>query len=320
MKRLAALLTLSALAATAQTKSFDVASIKPAAPPQAVPGGGAFRMMMGPRFGPGTGDPTRWACDNCTLMLLLTQAYNLKRFQITGPAWLDTDRFDINARVPEGGTKDDLRLMQQNLLAERFGMKAHIEQKEMQVFDLVVGPKGHKLKESTAPPVDPNAVAAGLGRGGPMQMKMGPDGFPDLPRDRTMTLSFNGNSKHQAVGEDMKQLTEMLSANLDKPVTDSTGLTGKYDFSLTFSGGTGRGGPGGGMMMAIRTGPGPGGPGGGTGPAGGGNPIDGLDPDALTQPPLQKALQDQLGLRLEAKKGMSDMLLIEKIEKVPSEN
>ncbi|MCU1326030.1 MAG: hypothetical protein JWN34_1400, partial [Bryobacterales bacterium] len=270
MKRLALLLAVSGLSALAQNRSFDVASVKPAAPPPGMHGeGGAVRMMMGQRFGPGTADPTRWACDNCTLMMLLTQAYNLKRFQISGPPWLDSERFDITARVPEGATKDDLREMQRTLLAERFGMKARIEPKEMQVYDLVVGSKGHKLKESTAAPVDPNAAPQmpGMGRGGPMQIKLGSDGFPDLPPGRTMTMNFNGNSKHQAVGEDMKQLTDMLSANLDKPVTDSTGLTGRYDFSLTFSGGSGRGGPGGGAMMVMMTrgGPGPGGGGGGGG-------------------------------------------------------
>lgn len=298
-------------------KTFEVASVKPSA----LPGGGGdghnVRMMMGARFGPGTADPTRWACDNCPLSLLLTQAYNLKRFQITGPNWLDSERFDIAARVAEGATKADLRFMQRNLLAERFGLKARLEQKEMQVYDLVIGKKPPKLKD--AAPAKPGADGPSthsFGHGGPgaepMQMKMGADGFRDHSTDRTVTITMHGNTRHQAVGEEMQELADFLAAQLDKPVTDSTGLTGKYDFLLTFSGGKG-GALGGEMAMMFHGGPG--GPGGG-----GGSHLDGLDSDAMSQPPLQKAIQDQLGLRLEAKKGMAEMLIIDHLERVPSEN
>ncbi len=320
---IACMLPVGALAAEPK-KTFEVASVKPSAPP----GGTAtmVRIMMGSRFGPGTADPTRWACDNCPLSMLLTQAYNLKRFQITGPAWLDNERFDISARVAAGATKEDLRLMQRSLLEERFGLKARLESKEMQVFDLVVAKPG-KLKESTTTPADPTKpVTLGGGPGGPggpMQMKLGSDGFPDLPKDRTMTMVMNGNARHQAVAEDMTQFVTFLSSQLDKPVSDSTGLTAKYDYTLTYAAIAGRGGPGGGggggMMMVMRTGPGPGGPGGGA-PGGGGDhsPIEGVEVESA--PPLQKAIQDQLGLRLEAKKGMADMLFIDKLEKVPTEN
>lgn len=245
MKRIALLLAcilpVGALAVEPK-KTFEVASVKPSAPP----GGTAnmVRMMMGSRFGPGTADPTRWACDNCPLSMLLTQAYNLKRFQITGPAWLDSERFDISARVAEGATKEDLRLMQRSLLEERFGLKARLEAKEMQVFDLVVAKAG-KLKESTTTPADPTRPMTIGGGGGPMQMKMGADGFPDLPKDRTMTMVINGNARHQAVAEDMAQFVTFLSSQLDKPVTDSTGLTAKYDYTLTYAAIAGRGGPGG---------------------------------------------------------------------------
>ena len=320
MKRLAILLAAGALAAAAQQKTFEVASIKPSAQPGApMPGGGGiFRVSMGPRFGPGTGDPTRWACDNCPLKLLITMAFQLKDFQVTGPNWLDSERFDISARVAEGATKEDLRLMQQSLLADRFGLKFHMEQKEMQVYDLVQGPKGHKMKVSTAAaPTPPEAGApppmpAGMGRGGPL--KMGADGFPEVPAGRTITMNFNGNSKHVAVGEDIDQFVSLLSANLNRPVTNSTGLTGRFDFTLTFTPppNAGRGGPGSGMMMMI--GRGPGGPGG----AGGEHAAETAETESA--PPLQKAIQDQLGLRLEAKKAMADMMIIDKIEKTASDN
>jgi uncharacterized protein (TIGR03435 family) len=98
----------------------------------------------------------------------------------------------------------------------------------------------------------------------------------------------------------MRQLADFLAAQLEKPVTDSTGLTGKYDFLLTFSGG--KGGDGGAMAMMMH------------------GHVDGSDSDAMSQPLLQRAIQDQLGLRLESKKGMADILIIDYLKKVPSEN
>jgi uncharacterized protein (TIGR03435 family) len=125
-----------------------------------------------------------------------------------------------------------------------------------------------------------------------------------------VTFTMHGITRHQAVGEDMQQLADLLAAQLDRPVTDSTGLAGKYDFLLTFSGG--KPGDGGGAAAMMMHG-GPGGPGGGGG-------HDGNDSDTMTQPPLPRAIQDQLGLRLEAKKGMADLLIIDHIERAPSGN
>jgi len=99
----------------------------------------------------------------------------------------------------------------------------------------------------------------------------------------------------------MQEFADVLAAQLEKPVTDSTGLAGKFDFLLTFTGGNGP------DMAVLHGGPG--------GPAAGGH--DGAEPDA---PPLQKALQDQLGLRLDSRKGVAGILIIDKIERVPSEN
>ena len=88
-------------------------------------------------------------------------AYEVKPFQVSGPAWLDTERYDIVAKVPAATSKEQVNLMWQNLLAERFGVKLHHESKEFQVQELVVGKDGQKMKESAenpnepAPPVGP---------------------------------------------------------------------------------------------------------------------------------------------------------------------
>ena len=83
--------------------SFEVASIKPAPPPE------MGRMMVGMRGGPGTADPTRVTFTNFSLSNLISQAYDLKRFQLNAPNWLDNERFDINAKVPEGATREQIR-------------------------------------------------------------------------------------------------------------------------------------------------------------------------------------------------------------------
>ncbi|MEO8371332.1 MAG: TIGR03435 family protein, partial [Candidatus Solibacter sp.] len=228
---LACLLPLGALAADSK-KSFEVASVKPSTP-ISVGDMHNFRILTGPRFGPGTEDATRWVCDNCSLGMLLASAYDLKRFQITAPKWIDSEKFDIAARVAPGATREDLRAMQQNLLAERFGLKARLEKKEMQVYDLVVAKNPPKLLETAAS--KPAASPSHDGHSGPSAVSApsragAAPAFGERNSGRTFTMNMHGNTRHQAVGESMQELADVLAGQLEKPVTDSTGLTGKYDF------------------------------------------------------------------------------------------
>ena len=295
---LASLMPLGALAADSK-KSFEVASVKPSTP-ISVGDMHNFRILTGPRFGPGTEDATRWVCDNCSLGMLLASAYDLKRFQITGPKWIDSEKFDIAARVAPGATREDLRAMQQNLLADRFGLKARLEKKEMQVYDLVVAKNPPKLVESNSSKLaSPSHESGPSAASTPARTGSAP-GFGERNSGRTFTINMHGNTRHQAVGESMQELADVLAVQLEKPVTDSTGLMGKYDFLLTFTGGNG-------PDMAVLHG-------GAGGPAAGGHDAE---PDA---PSLQKALQDRLGLRLDSKKGTAGILIIDKIERVPAEN
>ena len=140
-------LTLCCCGLSGQTPAkpeFEVASIKPSPEPS----GGGRMMRMGGRGGPGSKDPTRYTAQNMTMMDLLIQAYKVKRYQISGPEWLASAHFDINAKIPEGATKEEFGPMLQNLLAERFGLVVHHETRQMPVYDLVVFAKtGSKLKE-----------------------------------------------------------------------------------------------------------------------------------------------------------------------------
>jgi len=285
---------------------FEVASIKPS--PE--PGGGGRMMRSGERGGPGSKDPTRYTAQRMTMMDLLTVAYHVKDYQISGPEWLASECFDISARIPEGATKAEFRSMLQNLLAERFGLVVHHETKQMPVYDLVVFAKtGSKLKEHVEEPPPPPPVKEGE-TPAPFKMpklELGSDGFPALPanfgggRGNSMIM-MRDRARLWTRGETMPQFAEWASDQLSKPVTDSTGLTGKYDFILSWRN-ENMGGP--------MPPPPPG--------AGGPPPLDStVDAEAL--PTLLSAVQEQLGLKLEPKKGNVDLVVIDHVEKVPTEN
>src|SRR5579862_5034964 len=124
---------------------FEVASVKPSPPPAA--GRSTNYHMNG---GPGTPDPNRFACENFDLASLITLAYDIPSYRLSAPSWIRDAKFNIVANVPSGSTKEQFRLMLENLLAERFQVKTHWDTKEMQVYALVVAKSGSKLKESAA--------------------------------------------------------------------------------------------------------------------------------------------------------------------------
>lgn len=317
----ASLIAFTAFAQTpAQDKSvtFDVASVKPAQQPTPDAGGRIF--MRGPVGGPGTKDPGRIDFPFMSLKALLMRAYDIKNYQIAGPAWLDTERFDVTATMPPDTTKEQFQVMLQNLIVERFRMSVHREKKELPMYSLLVVKAG-KLKESAGatPPSDDAGMPPPPPLGPP---KMGPDGFPIPPaaftsRPGIFTMMMPGRARLLATSQTMQDLANRLSGQLNRPVVDNTGLTAKYDFTLTYAPdvneGPGRGGPGpgGGMMVAVGRGPAPGGPGGND---------NVVVPDGETPPLLFAALQSELGLKLEPKKGDVDILVIDKIEKTPTEN
>lgn len=309
---IACLVILWSLAAPGQTAnrqpSFDVASIKAAPPPE--PGRGMFVGMHG---GPGTNDPGLFTCNNCDLMGLITLAYDVQRYQVSGASPENSTRFNISARVPEGTTKEQFRLMLQNLLADRFKLAIHRETKEGQVYDLVVAKNGHKLKESSGEALDPLKDGPPPpppgGRGGP---PIGKDGYPVLPpRCNGCMAIINGKARAQYVNETMEVFAQRLSGQLGKPVHDATDLKGRYDFTLTYDMSAM-----GGMMMG-RGGPPSLPP--GAEPSGQANsPLASADNDSGET--IFSAVQSQLGLRLEQKKGSVDLIVVEHIEKVPTEN
>jgi uncharacterized protein (TIGR03435 family) len=306
----------------AESPTFEVASVKPAEPQPM----GQMRIMM--RGGPGSPDPGQITYSGVSLKDVLVNAYAVKGYQISGPKWLDSERFDIVAKIPKGATKEQFQLMLQNLLAERFKLTLHHETKELPMYALVVGKGGHKLKESVeddaaagaapqggaagdAPPPPPGAGYGGapvMGR-----MKVGADGMPQLPanmgKNNMMVMMMNGRMRLVANHRPITALLEMLSGQLGFPVVDATGLKANYDFTLDFSP-DGMNGP-----MGMMPPPPPpmhdGAPGGGGAMAG--------SPD-VGGPTIFAAVQEQLGLKLEQKKGPVDLLVIDRLEKAPTEN
>jgi uncharacterized protein (TIGR03435 family) len=191
------------------------------------------------------------------------------------------------------------------------------------MYALVVAKGGPKMKETVeeVAPTDgggPNASGPGQNTafGGPGgKITTGKDGFPELPkggagRGGAMMMVMNGRMRMQANGQTMSRLVDMLANQLDRPVTDMTDLKGKYDYTLDFAPDENTRGM---MKGAMMGGPPPGAGGDGGGPGGG------APPDAQG-PSLFAAVQEQLGLKLEAKKGPIDLLVIDHMEKVPTEN
>jgi uncharacterized protein (TIGR03435 family) len=172
----------------------------------------------------------------------------------------------------------------------------HHESKEFKVEELVVAKSGHKLKESAEDPTAPPPT-------GPPQF--GKNGELISPGLVTMiTAGSNGPSAHTvAKGQPLSKLTTMLGNQLNRPVLDKTGLTGNYDFKLDFTPDlSGLPIP---PLPAGQPGPGP----------------AAVAPSASEPgPDLAAAVQQQLGLKLVASKAKLDVVVIDKAEKVPTDN
>jgi len=284
---------------TTDSLTFDVASVKPSPPPDS-----SGRVFFGPpRGGPGTSDPGQITWTNAALRNIVMTAYDVQTYQVTAPDWMGTERYDIVAKVPAGATKAQVNVMWQNLLKERFGMVVHHESKEFPVDELTVAKGGLKMKETDLPP---DAQPFAPGPAGPP--KLDKNGFPQMNGSGAIALiSFNGaSSVARMVGKGLpsSEIATRLANLLRRPVVDKTGLTGKYDFTLEYT-----------PDLAGMSLPPP--PPGGPGPAPGG-----ASPGIASDPPMSvpSAVEKQLGLKLTSTKGKLDVVVVDRAEKVPTEN
>jgi uncharacterized protein (TIGR03435 family) len=272
----------SGLSAQPDTPKFEVASVRRAAPPQ--PGVG---VRDGARGGPGTADPGQVAYTNLLLKDLLLTAYGVKSYQLAGPDWLGTERYDVIANIPPGATKEQFPRMLQDLLVERFKITLHHETKDLPLYDLVVAKNGPRLKPWQEKP-DAEAVPPQTPGSPP---SVGKDGFPVVQPGHFVSTTVNGRVRIAASKFPISRLAGMLANQVGRPVLDKTGLAGLYDYTLEFSPESLASG-----LAAAAPPP---------------------DQDALS---LFTAVQEQLGLRLEQKKGPVDVLVLDHVDKTPTEN
>jgi len=260
-------------ASAAFGQSFEVASVKPAVNEAGKPIRVAFRG------GPGTDDPGRATFENFTMSNLIDVAFSTDYNHVSGPDWmLVQPMFNIAVNVPAGTSKEQFGVMMQNLLRERFHPAYHYEKKEATTYDLVVAKNGPKFKESGPPPDAPAGPPPAPG-----PAKIGPDGFPVLPAGRGMAM-MNNVARMRLPGT-MAELADILSGQVASPVSDATGLKGKYDIDLHWST----------RRLAADAGDDPG-------------------------PSIFDAVREQLGLTLQAKKGPIDVLVVDHVDKTPTEN
>ena len=295
------------VAAVGQTPpAFEVASIRPAGPLEAMAASG--KMHIGMHI-----DGARVDIGSLSLSDLITIAYKVKRYQVTGPSWMGVQRFDIMAKMPEGATKEQVPEMLQALLAERFKLTIHRDNKEQSVYALVVGKNGAKLKESPpdpapAPGDDPTAANADTQPKIKMDAAKGGAVITGGATGTTkVAMGANGTLHFEMEKMPLSALAEFLSRFMEKPVIDMTELKGNYQVAMDLS------------MDDLRTIARSAGvmiPGGGPG----GEP--GKAPDAAADPSGSSIFStiQQFGLRLDSRKAPVEMIVIDHLEKAPTEN
>jgi uncharacterized protein (TIGR03435 family) len=328
-KKLTLGLALTALAAFAQTKpSFEVATVKPAAPID--PAKMMAAMQSGGKMPVGANvDNRRAEYTYLDLKSLIAIAYSVKPYQITGPDWLATTRFDIVAKLPDGATKSDAPQMLQALLEDRFKLTTHRTNAEHPVLALVVGKGGPKLKASEQAPVAIDESAP-LKPGeikmdsfdGPMRMKIdatnggavidaglkGKMTYKMVPATQSMHMEMSMVTM-SGFADMLTQIFSQFSGGNGRQIVDMTGIKGNYEASLDISLAD---------LMAMARNAGvdiPGAPG---GPAPAGGPAVASDPSGASAS-MTDAVQS-LGLKFESRKAPVEQFIVDHVEKTPTEN
>jgi uncharacterized protein (TIGR03435 family) len=259
-------------------------------------------------------DAVRVDIGNFPLMQLICKAYDVKPYQVKGPGWLLTgQRFDIVANLPHGATKEQVPQMLQALLAERFKLAIHRDTKEQAVYAMVAGKSGIKMKEAEPDPVlpdgsAPNPAVTGSSSVSISQTKGGAVVSDGQGKQQKMSVSPDGKMMRMEASKiSMAELAEGLSPISDHPIVDMTGLKGNYQVTLEISMQE--------IMAAARAA-------GAAIPAaapGGGDA--GKPADAASDPggSLFNAIQS-LGLKLEPRKTPLMTIVVDHVEKMPTEN
>jgi uncharacterized protein (TIGR03435 family) len=283
---LAAVLLSAAAFAQAPRQEFEVASIKPSNTEV------VDRMNVGVHL-----DGAQVHVGSFSLKDYLLMAFNVKIYQLEGPDWISSARFDVDAKVPSGIDKPDVRIMMRSLLEDRFGLKTHKGSKELPVYALVVAADGLKMQESKLEPGetlftanDTVDVKASGGREG-----------VNLNYGHGTTFGFADN-KIEGRRLTMQLFVDILGRFTDRPVVDMTKLTAPYDFTIDLSQEDY-------MSMLIRSAV---------------NAGVTLPPEALrmmnsSDTTLMMAMR-RLGLKLESRKAPVETIVVDEMRKTPGAN
>lgn len=236
------------LLTVARAQTFDVATIKPSAHPA----GKDYRGKI-------LFEPTRVSAPNVSLLNVIVEAFRVQPFQVVnGPGWFDLDEFDLDARTMSNSTRDQMRVMLQSLLAERFHLAVHRESREMRVYTLMVDKGSPKLHAAT----------------GELAPSTSPGNFHGDMRQFANLISIG-----LSIAPTDDPTRPSIASGPPVPVIDKTGLEGNFDISLDLARDSG---------------------------------------DAYMR--FQRALREQLGLKLESGRAPVEVLVIDHVDRKPLQN
>ena len=249
-------------------RTFEVASVKPNH-------SGDARLSFG-------GPPGRYEIVNAPLRTIVRVAHQVQDYQIVeAPGWIATERFDILATTPAVVPTERAEMLR-NLLAERFNLRAHIERREMPIFEMVLTRSDGQLGQA-ARATGVNCAERAAGRNGGAPPPATPAG---VRLDRPLCGLMLRPGALMAGAMTMGEFARALAPQVNRFVLDRTGITGFFDFDVQFT-------------PEQITPPPPGVP-----------PLPPVDPNG---PSLFTALQEQLGIRLNATRGPIEVLVIDAI-------
>lgn len=278
--------------AISQSPAFDAVSIRES------PGTG--NITHDAEGGPGTRDPGLFTCRACFADDLVFRAYAPKSWELIMPDGLGDHYFDITARIRNGATKDEFRLMLQKMLADRFGVRIHRELRTVPVYDLVAEKSGVRLKQAGAMPAVTIESLPPAQRpvNGIAPIAIGKDGYP-APwanfEGAPSLVNSNGRNRMQLPNSSMDKFAENLSSQVGRPVRDRTGLTGSYDIALYW-------------IPDYRSDQ---------------SSEPNVAPSSASSDPgpdIVTALRTQLGLRLVPDNGQINALVVDRVNMAPTEN
>ena len=283
---------------------FEVASVKPTPPDRT-----RLARLRGEQVRVGArthGDMAEYL--DMSLRQLIAEAYQVNRFQVVGPDWLQAERFDVLAKIPAGTRRQDAPVMLQSLLADRFKLLVHREFREQAVSALVVAKDGPKLTESDPEPAPDAAGAArkppdGAGQSAAKKKGAGGDITVGTVGVR-FTLDYANSSVHvEGTRMTMAELADVLmraEAGNGRAVVDMTGLKGNYDVVLDI--------PFSAVGIVV--------------PARGADAIGAGPADLAADPGSGRMLRSlkSLGLELVNRKAPVEQVIVDHMEKAPIEN